>query len=112
MQKATKQTAALILAASFASTIGGLPFNSLPILLGSLADTFGFELQTIGLLGSICFAGYLLGTLSSVLIISRFCLRKLTLVCSLCSILLLIASSLSGATFQMPLWGELVFLLR
>ncbi|MDG1123054.1 MAG: MFS transporter [Glaciecola sp.] len=109
MQTTTKQTAALILAASFASTIGGLPFNSLPILLGSLADTFGFELQTVGLLGSICFAGYLLGTLSSVLIINRFCLRRLTLVSSLCSILLLLASSLSDAILQMPLWGGIGF---
>ena len=109
MHTSTKQTAAVIIAASFASTIGGLPFNSLPILLGSLADTFGFELQTVGLLGSICFAGYLLGTLSSVLIISRFCLRKLTLFCSLFSILLLIASSASDATLQMPLWGMIGF---
>ena len=109
MQTATKQTAALILAASFASTIGGLPFNSLPILLGSLADTFGFELQTVGLLGSICFAGYLIGTLSSVMIISRFCLRKLTIVCAVSSIILLIASSLSDAILQMPLWGGIGF---
>jgi predicted MFS family arabinose efflux permease len=109
MQTATKQTAALILAASFASTIGGLPFNSLPILLGSLADTFGFELQTVGLLGSICFAGYLIGTLSSVMIINRFCLRKLTIVCAVSSIILLIASSLSDAILQMPLWGGIGF---
>lgn len=109
MQTATKQTAALILAASFASTIGGLPFNSLPILLGSLADTFGFELQTVGLLGSICFAGYLIGTLSSVMIISRYCLRKLTIVCAVSSIILLIASSLSDAILQMPLWGGIGF---
>ena len=109
MQTSTKQTAALILAASFASTIGGLPFNSLPILLGSLADTFGFELQTVGLLGSICFAGYLIGTLSSVMIINRFCLRKLTIVCAVSSIILLIASSLSDAILQMPLWGGIGF---
>lgn len=104
-----KQSAALILAASFASTIGGLPFNSLPILLGSLADTFGFETQTIGLLGSICFAGYLIGTLSSVIIISRFCLRKLTLSCSLCSVALLLLSSISDAKWQMPLWALIGF---
>lgn len=109
MQTSIKQTAAVILAASFASTIGGLPFNSLPILLGSLADTFGFELQSIGLLGSLCFAGYLVGTLSSVVLINRFCLRKTTLFCSLSSIFLLIASSLSDATLQMPLWGLIGF---
>jgi predicted MFS family arabinose efflux permease len=105
MSLAHKQSAALILAASFASTIGGLPFNSLPILLGSLADSFGFEVQAIGMLGSICFAGYLLGTLSSVVIISRFCLRKLTVTCAVFSVILLLFSSVSDATWQMPLWA-------
>jgi len=32
-----------MLAASLASIIGGLPFNTLPILPGSLADSVGFE---------------------------------------------------------------------
>lgn len=109
MNVAYKNSAALILAASFASTIGGLPFNSLPIMLGSLSDTFGFDVQTIGLLGSICFAGYLLGTLSSVIIISRFCLRKLTVTCSLLSMALLLLSSVSDANWQMPLWALIGF---
>ena len=104
-----KQSTALILAASFASTIGGLPFNSLPIMLGSLSDTFGFEMQTIGLLGSICFAGYLFGTLSSVIIISRFCLRKLTVICSVLSVALLLFSSVSDANWQIPLWALIGF---
>lgn len=104
MNTVTKSTAAIILAASFASTIGGLPFNSLPIMLGSLADTFGFDTQTIGLLGSLCFAGYLLGTLSSILIIPRFCLRKLTVTCSTLSVALLLLSSFTGAIWQTPLW--------
>ncbi len=109
MSLAYKQSAALILAASFASTIGGLPFNSLPILLGSLADSFGFEMQAIGMLGSICFAGYLLGTLLSVVIISRFCLRKLTITCSVFSVVLLLLSSVSDANWQMPLWAFIGF---
>ena len=109
MSLAYKQSAALILAASFASTIGGLPFNSLPILLGSLADSFGFEMQVIGMLGSICFAGYLIGTLSSVVIISRFCLRKLTVTCSISSVMLLLLSSVSDANWQMPLWAFIGF---
>ena len=44
----------VILAASLASTIGGLPFNSLPVMLGSMADSFALDAKTVGLLGSIC----------------------------------------------------------
>lgn len=109
MRVVSQQSLALILAASFASTIGGLPFNSLPILLGSLADTFGLAPEQIGLLGSICFAGYLVGTLSSVLVINRFCWRNLTMTCALASVALLLLSSVSGAQWQMPLWAMIGF---
>ena len=54
---------AFMLAASVASTIGGLPFNSLPVMLGSLADSFNLPPAAVGLIGSVCFGGYLLGTL-------------------------------------------------
>jgi len=109
MRVVSQHSLALILAASFASTIGGLPFNSLPILLGSLADTFNFAPQEIGLLGSICFAGYLLGTLSSVLLINRFCWRQLTVTCAVASCLLLLLSAISAAYWQMPLWALIGF---
>jgi len=109
MRVAYQNSLALILAASFASTIGGLPFNSLPILLGALADTFALKPQEIGILGSVCFAGYLLGTLSSVLIINRFCWRKLTVICALASCCLLLMSALSDANWQMFLWALIGF---
>lgn len=69
-----------MLAASLASTIGGLPFNALPVMLGSLADSFGLAPQAVGLLGSICFAGYLVGTLGAPLWMNRLDWRWLTLV--------------------------------
>lgn len=72
-----------MLAASLASTIGGLPFNSLPVMLGSLADSFGLTAQTVGLLGSICFAGYLLGTLGAPFWMNRLDWRVLTAVSAL-----------------------------
>lgn len=109
MRPESQHSLALMLAASFASTIGGLPFNSLPILLGSLADTFGLGAAQIGMLGSICFAGYLVGTLSSVLIINRFCWRKLTITSAIASCVLLLLSSVSGAELQMPLWAMIGF---
>ena len=37
-----RKTLVFMLAASLASTIGGLPFKTLPVLQGSLADSFGF----------------------------------------------------------------------
>ena len=109
MRVVSQHSLALILAASFASTIGGLPFNSLPILLGSLADTFDLASQEIGLLGSVCFAGYLIGTLSSVLLINRFCWRNITVVCALASCFLLFLSAVSSAFWQMPLWALIGF---
>lgn len=69
----------LMLAASLASTIGGLPFNALPVMLGSLADSFGLGAAAVGLLGSICFAGYLVGTLGAPLWMNRLDWRWLTL---------------------------------
>ena len=71
---------AFILSASLASTIGGLPFNVLPVMLGSLADSFKLDAQTTGLIGSICFAGYLVGTLGAPFWMNRVNWRVLTLV--------------------------------
>lgn len=69
-----------ILSASLASTIGGLPFNILPVMLGSLADAFGLDAATTGLIGSTCFAGYLAGTLGAPLWMNRLNWRVLTVV--------------------------------
>jgi len=72
-----------ILAASIASTIGGLPFNSLPVMLGSLADSFNLDSRSLGNIGSICFAGYLLGTLGAPFWINRLNWRTLTITSTL-----------------------------
>lgn len=74
----SQSVVALMLAASLASTIGGLPFNTLPVLLGSLADSFHLPPEQVGLLGSICFGGYLLGTLGAPIWMNRLNWRWLT----------------------------------
>jgi predicted MFS family arabinose efflux permease len=71
---------AFMLSASIASTIGGLPFNALPVMLGSIADSFSLDPKAVGLMGSICFAGYLLGTLGAPFWINRLNWRVLTVV--------------------------------
>lgn len=69
---------AFMLSASLASTIGGLPFNALPVLLGSLADSFALDAAAVGAIGSTCFAGYLAGTLGAPLWMNRLDWRLLT----------------------------------
>ena len=80
MQVSDRSIISGMLVASLASTIGGLPFNSLPLMLGSLADSFALSPAAVGLLGSICFAGYLIGTLGAPFWINRLNWRMLTLV--------------------------------
>ncbi|WP_321833582.1 MFS transporter [Pseudomonas kulmbachensis] len=104
-----RKTLTFMLAASLASTIGGLPFNTLPILLGSLADSFGFAPSQIGLLGSVCFSGYLVGTLVAVGFIDRCNWRVLTFGCALGAALALLASSQLPAPAQLPLWALIGF---
>ena len=88
---------AFIVAASLASTIGGLPFNTLPVLLGSLADSFQLPPAQIGLLGSICFGGYLLGTLGAPIWMNRLNWRWLTAVGAVCTALCFALSALVQA---------------
>ncbi len=71
---------AFMLSASLASTIGGLPFNLLPVMLGSMVDSFGLDASAAGLMGSVCFAGYLVGTLGAPLWMNRLNWRLLTVV--------------------------------
>lgn len=104
-----RKTLAIMLAASFASTIGGLPFNTLPILLGSMVDSLGFSVEQIGLLGSVCFAGYLLGTLVAVVLIDRLNWRLLTFGCALGAAAAYWMSSWLPATAQLPLWAVIGF---
>jgi predicted MFS family arabinose efflux permease len=71
---------AFMLSASLASTVGGLPFNLLPVMLGSLADSFELDAQAAGFMGSTCFSGYLLGTLGAPLWMNRLNWRVLTVI--------------------------------
>ena len=109
MNMSGRKTLAIMLAASFASTIGGLPFNTLPILLGSMVDSLGFSVEQIGLLGAVCFAGYLLGTLMAVVLIDRLNWRWLTLGCATGAAAAYWMSSWLPATAQLPLWALIGF---
>lgn len=109
MKMSGRKTLAIMLAASFASAIGGLPFNTLPILLGAMVDSLGFSVEQIGLLGSLCFAGYLLGTLVAVVLIDHLNWRWLTLGCASGAAAAYAMSSWLPATAQLPLWAVVGF---
>lgn len=69
-----------LLAASVASSIGGLPFNTLPILLGAFADQLTLSPAELGTLGSACTGGYLISTLLGPLWVDRVPWRLATAV--------------------------------
>lgn len=62
---------AFLIAASVASSIGGLPFNTMPILLGAFADSLQLGPAELGRLGSACLGGYLVSTLLGPLWVDR-----------------------------------------
>lgn len=76
----TRVGLAFLIAASVASSIGGLPFNTLPILLGAFADQLALGPADLGSLGSACTGGYLLSTMLGPLWVDRVPWRIATIV--------------------------------
>lgn len=95
--------ALFLLAASVASSIGGLPFNTLPILLGAFADAGDLSLTQLGTLGSACTGGYLLSTLLGPLWVDRVPWRLATLLSAMVTAGALIWSGSAGPTPYLPL---------
>ena len=101
---------AFTLSASIASTIGGLPFNALPVMLGSLADSFALDPQAVGLMGSVCFAGYLAGTLVAPLWINRMNWRVLTAASATgTAASFALSAQVSGVTMLYAVWALIGF---
>ena len=95
--------AAFLIAASVASSIGGLPFNTLPILLGAFADAGGLSPATLGTLGSACTGGYLVSTLLGPLWVDRAPWRLATVFAAIVTAGSLLWSAVSTATPYLPL---------
>lgn len=105
-----RQLLIVMAAASIASTIGGLPFNALPVMLSSLAESFGLPAQTVGLIGSSCFAGYLVGTLGAPIWMNRLNWRVLTVVSAAGTALAFAASAgVQHVRFLYVTWAAIGF---
>ena len=88
----------LVLAASLASTIGGLPFNTLPVVLGALGASLGLSATTLGDLAGTLFAGYFAGTLLALTMIDRLDWRWVTVAAAVGTSVAYAVSAQSGAT--------------
>ena len=66
-----KNTFLVILAVSLVSAIGGLVFNTMPILLGTAGEAFGLTPAQLGTLSLTAGIGYLAGTLTGPLWVER-----------------------------------------
>ncbi|MFM7066627.1 MAG: MFS transporter [Gammaproteobacteria bacterium] len=69
----------LVLSASLASTIGGVPFNTLPVVLDAMGSALGLTAVQSGDLAGTLFAGYFAGTLLALVCIDRVNWRWLTI---------------------------------
>lgn len=93
---------AFLLAASVASSIGGLPFNTMPILLGAFADQLKLGPAELGTLGSACTGGYLVSTLLGPLWVDRAPWRLAAIVGAIATAATLLWSAGAGGTPFLP----------
>lgn len=88
-----------IVAVSLVSAIGGLVFNTMPLMLSSAAQGLGLGEVELGFLYSSTGLGYLAGTLSGPLWVDRFSWRKSATVICLLAVSSFVASAhVSGAS--------------
>ena len=93
---------AFLIAASVASSIGGLPFNTMPILLGAFADQLKLGPAELGTLGSACTGGYLLSTLLGPLWVDRAPWRIAAIVGAVATAAALLWSASAGGVPFLP----------
>lgn len=88
---------AVIFAVSMVSAIGGLVFNTMPVLLGTAGTAFGLSPAALGTLSLTAGVGYLLGTLTGPLWVERVNWRiaAIAIVCAVAASFLM-ASQLGG----------------
>ena len=88
-----------IIAVSLVSAIGGLVFNTMPLMLSSAAQSLGLGEVELGFLYSSTGLGYLVGTLSGPLWVDRFSWRKsASLICLLAAASFIASAHVSGAS--------------
>ena len=99
----------VLLALGLLNTVGAMPFNSMPIILGSLSDSFSLEASQMGLVGSSTFVGYLLGALLSLAWIERLSWRIAAMVAVLLTAGGYSLTTLVPESLLYPTWAVIGF---
>jgi len=87
-----------LIAASLVSAIGGMPFNVLPQIINSVATSFQWGPEQLGLFGSSYLGGYFIATLTAPLWLERLHWRRLSWVAVLaCVLAMLFTATLGGS---------------
>jgi len=96
---ALRSSLAVIIAVSMVSAIGGLVFNTMPLLLGSAGEAFGLSPAQLGTLSLTAGVGYLAGTLTGPLWVERvnWRLAAITIVAAVIASFLM-TTQLSGSS--------------
>ncbi|MEH6577908.1 MAG: MFS transporter [Amphritea sp.] len=98
-----------ILAGCLISAFGATLFNILPLFLGSVQDSLGFDDQQLGLITSAYFTGFTLSTISAYFWVRKFDWRKVSVMLALATLLvcglLIVASSYTAYLALLVLLG-------
>ncbi|MGB0907313.1 MAG: MFS transporter [Maricaulaceae bacterium] len=92
-----KNTLAVIIAVSMVSAIGGLVFNTMPLLLNAVSTALGLSPEQLGNLSLCAGIGYLVGTLTAPLWVERVNWRRAAFVIIVLAALSFVSASQVGA---------------
>ena len=95
---------AITLAVSLVSAIGGVPFNTMPLLLSSFDPALGLTGDELGTLSSLAFFGYLVGTLSGPVWVDRVNWRNTSLTVSILAAVMFALSANAGGMMLKISW--------
>ncbi len=88
----------IIITVSMVSAIGGLVFNTMPLMLNAVGETLKLGEAELGILYSSTGLGYLAGTLSGPLWVDRFSWKKSSrIICGLAAGGFILSAHMSGA---------------
>ena len=97
MSVSIRSVFAVTIAVSLVSAIGGVPFNTMPLLLSSFDPALGLTGDELGTLSSLAFFGYLVGTLSGPVWVDRVNWRNTSLAVSILAAVMFVLSANAAA---------------
>ena len=105
----TRMSVIVIVAVSMVSAIGGLVFNTMPLLVQSLGESLSLSIASLGNLSLVAGIGYLIGTLSGPFWVDKFNWRLEALVVSVLAAGSFVVSAHSAGAMLYVTWASFGF---